>query len=302
MRFWLTLMTVGELDQLPELAQHAEACGFHGLTYADHLVMPTQSRSRYPYSKDGDAFWPVDAPWPDPWIVLSVLGAATSRIRLATNIYLAGLRDPFTVARAVSTAAVLTNERVVCGISAGWLREEFDAVGVDFESRGRRLDEIIAVARKLWTGEAVEHRGEFFNFDPVIMQPVPRNPIPVWSGGISKAALRRAATNDGWLGVPMSADDNIAIVNQMRAIRAERGLPADGFTPCISLAGPLETDSVARMADAGIRDMTVIPWMATPWDMQAYVAEGADTSLLSVKKDALSRYADALISRFGSAD
>jgi len=299
MRFWLVLMGVNELDQLVELARHAEACGFHGLTYADHLLMPTEIGSRYPYTETGEFFWPVEAPWPDPWITLSVLGAATSRIRLATNIYLAGLRDPFTVARAVSTASVFTGGRVVCGVSAGWLKEEFDAAGIDFASRGRRLDEIIAVARKLWTGEIVDHRGEFFDFEKVIMRPVPAAPVPVWCGGMSKPALRRAAANDGWLGIPMSAAENAAIVGRMRGLRSEMGLPAEGFDACVSLAGPLDDAAGETLAAAGVRDMTAIPWMATPWDLARYVDEGADVTRLQVKKDAMSRYAEAMIARHG---
>ena len=300
MRFWLVLMGVDELDQLVELARHAEACGFHGLTYADHLIMPAKIESAYPYTESGEFFWPIEAPWPDPWITLSVLGAATNRIRLATNIYLAGLRDPFTVARAVSTAAVFTHGRIVCGISAGWLREEFDAAGIDFASRGRRLDEIITVSRRLWTGDVVEHHGEFFSFDPVIMRPMPPAPIPVWSGGVSKPALHRAAANDGWLGIPMSAYENAAIVGRMQDLRRDMGLTATGFDACVSLAGPLDDSAVDTLGVAGVNDMTAIPWMATPWDMARYVDEGADTSLLQVKKDAMSRFADSVIAHRGT--
>lgn len=297
MRFWLVLMAVPELDQLAALAQHAEACGFHGVTYADHLVMPTEITTPYPYSPTGEMFWPVDAPWPDPWIVLSVLGAATTKLRLATNIYLAALRDPFTVARAVSTASALTGGRIVCGVSAGWLREEFDVAGIDFASRGGRLDELLAVCRKLWTGDPVSHRGTHFDFAEVIMRPAPSGPVPVWVGGASPPALRRAAANEGWLGLPLSVAENVAIVGRMRAIREGLGLPQDTFDPCISLAEPLTGAAAAHLAEAGIRDMTVIPWMATPWDMEAYVDAGADIGRLDVKRTAISRFAERVIAR-----
>lgn len=297
MRFWLVLMAVPELDQLAALAVHAEACGFHGVTYADHLVMPTEITTPYPYSPTGEMFWPVDAPWPDPWIVLSVLGAATTRLRLATNIYLAALRDPFTVARAVSTASALTGGRVVCGVSAGWLREEFDAAGIDFASRGGRLDELLGVCRKLWTGDPVSHHGTHFSFPEVIMRPAPIGNVPVWVGGASPPALRRAAANEGWLGLPMSMAENVAIVGRMRAMRDEAGLPQDAFDPCVSLTEPLTIEAEAQLADAGIADMTVIPWMPTPWDMEAYVDAGADIGQLEVKMTAISRFADRMIAR-----
>ena len=111
MRFWLSMMAVPELDQLVELAKHAEECGFYGVTYADHLIMPTNIETPYPYTADGKLFWPLEAPWPDPWITLALLGAETSTIHLATNIYLAALRDPFTVA-----AQAGLQSRLICGV------------------------------------------------------------------------------------------------------------------------------------------------------------------------------------------
>ena len=111
---------------------------------------------------------------------------------LASNICLAALRDPVTLAKAVSTAAVLSADRVVLGVAVGWLREEYRLLGVDFSSRGRRLDELLEVARKFWSGVPVAHRGEFFEFAEGIMCPAPRLPVPVWCGGAAPAALRRA--------------------------------------------------------------------------------------------------------------
>lgn len=295
MRFWLVLMAVSELDQLVELARHAEHCGFHGVTYADHLIMPTKIDTPYPYSASGEMFWPADAPWPDPWITLSLLGAETTDLMLATNIYLAGLRDPFTVARMVSTAAVFTSGRVICGVSAGWLKEEFDAAGIDFASRGRRLDDIIDISRKLWAGETLTHHGEFFDFDSVILRPVPPAPVPIWVGGKAGPALRRAAANDGWLGLPGTVDDNLAIARRLYDLRRDMSLPAAGFRPCISLTEPLTASAASRLNEGGIDDMTVIPWFPTPWDVEAYVPEGADWSQIAVKKDAMSRFADRVI-------
>jgi alkanesulfonate monooxygenase SsuD/methylene tetrahydromethanopterin reductase-like flavin-dependent oxidoreductase (luciferase family) len=107
MRFWLSLVTNTEPDQLPAIARHAEEVGFHGVTVPDHLVMSTRIESKYPYTEDGKIWWPDDLPWLDPWVALSAMGAVTSRLKLATNIYLAGLRDPFTPAKAVSSAAAI---------------------------------------------------------------------------------------------------------------------------------------------------------------------------------------------------
>ncbi|OCC22496.1 LLM class F420-dependent oxidoreductase [Croceicoccus estronivorus] len=297
MRFWLSMMAVPELDQLVELARHAESCGFHGVTYADHLIMPANVETPYPYTADGKLFWPIDAPWPDPWITLTLLGAETSTLHLATNIYLAALRDPFTVARSVSTAAAYSNGRVVCGVSAGWLKEEYDAAGVDFASRGRRLDEILGICRKLWAGETLSHDGEFFQFDSVILRPIPPKLVPIWVGGKAAPALRRAAANDGWLGLPATVDDNLAIVGKMQAMRQEMGLPADGFRPCVSLIEPLTEDAATRLEAGGVGDTVAIPWFPTPWEVEAFIPDGADISQLSVKKDAISRYAERVIAK-----
>jgi probable F420-dependent oxidoreductase len=298
-RFWLGLTGVVEYEQLPKLAAHAEACGFHGVHFADHLVMPARIESAYPYSPDGKFLWPTDAPWPDTWITLAMIGAATSRIQLATNVYLAGLRDPFTVARTIATVSVFTGGRVVLGTAAGWIREEFEAVGIDFASRGRRLDEVLRVVRKLWTGEPVSHDGEFFRFDAAIVQPRPVVPVPIWTGGTAKPALRRAAANDGWLGVPLMLDGNVEIVGRIKALRHEMGLPEAGFSPCIALTQRLDADVVATLHDAGIRDMSAMPWMSRPWDIRPYVDAGADIRSFEVRATAISRYAETVIANYG---
>ena len=298
MKFWLVLMGVAEVDQLVALSQHAEDCGFHGVTVADHLVMPAKFTTKYPYSEGGEWFWPVETPWPDPWVTLGVIGGATKHIKLATNIYLAALRDPFTAARAISAVDAFAPGRAICGVSAGWLKEEYDAVGVPFETRGKRLDELIAVMRKLWTGDAVSYQGEIFNFNDVLMRPAPANPIPILCGGSAAPALRRAARNDGWLGLPMTVADNVAIVERMLDMRVEQGLPRTGFTPVLSLAEPLTMDAIAKL-DAVGGHLSAMPWLPTPWDVERFTDDGADFSQLQVKKDAISRYADRIIAKAG---
>jgi len=295
MRFWLVLMAVPELDQLIELAQYAEECGFHGVTYADHLIMPTKIETPYPYSQDGKIFWPIDAPWPDPWVTLSILGSHTRTLHLATNIYLAALRDPFTVARLVATTSAFSSGRVVCGVSAGWIREEYDAAGIDFASRGRRLDELLGICRKLWNGDILTHDGEFFRFDSVILRPAPAAPVPIWVGGKAKPALRRAALNDGWLGLPATVDDNLALMATMQEIRRQHGLPVETFRPCVSLCEPLTPTAIERLEAGGAQDMVVMPWIPNPWEVESFVPEGGDLSRLSVKKESMRRFADRII-------
>lgn len=296
MKFWLSLVSNMEYDQLLDLARFAEEVGFHGVTMADHLVMPAHFDSKYPYTEDGKIWWPEDTPWLDPWLAISAMGAVTSRLQFVTNIYLAALRDPFTAAKLISSASALTNERVTCGVSVGWIKEEYDLLGIDFASRGRRLDEMVDVMHKLWTGRVVSHRGEFFNFADALMCPAPRKPIKVWSGGGSKPALRRAALNDGWLGLPMTVPQLKTVVDNMHAIRREAGLSIDTFDVCASLIEPLTQSVVEALQTMKVNNVVFIsPWLMSPWDDQRWVDDGDDLRKLDVKKKALERFADVVI-------
>jgi len=297
MRFWLSLVTVRELEQLQPLAMLAELLGFHGLMIGDHLAMPPEIKSRYPYSADGKLFLPLDTPWADPWITFAHLGAITKKLHFASNIYLAALRDPFTAAKSVATASALTGGRVVCGVSAGWLEEEYGIVGVDFTARGRRLDETLAVMRKLWTGQVVRHEGEFFNFE-AIQSPAPTGRVPIWCGGDAPPAMRRAARNDGWLPLPMTVTQAIAATGKLRDLRVEAGLTADGLDVGLALAEPVTQAGVDRLREHKLRDLVVIaPWLPSPWDVQAWIDPGDDMSRLDVKTKALERYASAVIQK-----
>jgi len=298
MKNWLSLVSVPEVEQYVEIAKFAEEVGYYGITIADHLIMPTQIReSKYPYTPDGKMWWPDDTPWPDPWVSLTAMGVATKSLRLATNIYLAAQRDPFTAARAVSATAVFTGGRVACGVSVGWIKEEYAMLGVDFHSRGRRLDETVEVMKKLWTGEDVSHSGEFFEFEHAIMSPKPPAPIPIWSGGASKAALRRAARNDGWLGIPMLASQLEEVMQGLQGMREEMGKADEPFDVCCSLIEPLTPELEARLDSLGAHHNMGIPWLVTPWGRAPWLKEDEDPAELDVKKRTMERFANKVIHR-----
>ncbi|HTV94975.1 MAG TPA: TIGR03619 family F420-dependent LLM class oxidoreductase [Steroidobacteraceae bacterium] len=295
MRFWLSLVSVRESQQWPEIARLAEDLGFHGLMVGDHLLWPAYIETPYPYSPDGKLFVPQDTPWPDPWVLFAHLGAITRKLQFASNIYLAALRDPFTAAKAVATAALLTQGRIICGVSAGWLAEEYEMVGVDFAARGRRLDEVLAVMRKLWSGRVVEHRGEFFRFEGISC-PAPPRPIPIWCGGDAPSALRRAARNDGWLPLPMTVAQAQRAVTKLIALREAEGRAPDTLRVGLPIAEPLTRALLDDLRGAGLDDIVVIaPWLPSPWDVESFVDAGADTSQLAVKKQALERCARRLM-------
>ena len=141
----------------------------------------------------------------DVFSYLGFLAGQTEQIHFGTQVYNIGLRHPFVVARAVTTLDIISGGRLEFGIGASWLRAEWEAVGLDFDTRGRRVDEAITVCQRLWSEEVVEHHGEFFDFGAVMFEPKPSHAPwpPLHIGGDGPAALRRAATvGDGW--IPMN--------------------------------------------------------------------------------------------------
>ncbi len=298
MRFWISLVNTTEVDQFIAIAQKAEELGYEGITVPDHLAYPATIETPYPYTEDGEVWWPNTNPWSDPWVTLTAMGVATSTLRFATNIYLAALRDPFTVSRATSAAAIYTNNRVACGVSAGWLKEEFDLLGMDFRSRGRRLDEVIQCVRDLNSGEVVSHTGEFYQYDDVIMSPVPTQPIPFWVGGKSKAALRRAADNDGWLGVPLMLEEMKGVIDTIFEKRRENGKYEEPFDVVISAMEAYTPEFIDTLDPAGTYHASVLPWTPSPWGRAFWVEEGEDHTEFEVKVRSMERFRD-MMSKFG---
>lgn len=254
MKYWQALAFV-EMDQILPLARLAEDLGFHGITLSDHLITSRQQADRYLYSRDGDVVWHPETPWPDPWVMAACIGQATSQIRIMTCVYILPLRDPFSAAKAVSTAAALSNDRVTLGMGIGWQGLEFELTGQDFRTRGRRADEQLEVMEKLMSGQMVEHHGEFYDFSPIQMSPVPGSRLPIYVGGHSESALRRAARHDGWLGLGYAAPDISALIERLHTLREEKGQqnePYDIWLASLDLA----SDDISRFEDMGVTSMS----------------------------------------------
>src|SRR4051794_23254716 len=198
MKFCFAL-SFSPLDEYLPLAKAADECGWHAVTCSDHVVNPKEISSKYPYTDDGSRRWEPFTQWPDCWVAIGAMAGATERLNFFPNVYVLPMRPPFVVAKEVATAAVLSNNRVALGIGMGWMEEEFGALEQSFAQRGKRADEMLDVMRKLWAGGWVEHHGEFYDFDALEMSPAPSAPVPVYVGGISNPALRRAARNDGFV-------------------------------------------------------------------------------------------------------
>ncbi len=242
-------------------AEEAERLGFESVWMSDHLVFPVDMAGS-PHPGEDTPPVPPSTPVFDAFAWLAWIAARTARIRLGTNVYLLGLRHPFAAARAVQTLDIVSGGRAEVGVGAGWLREEWVAAGLDPRSRGRRLDEALAVCKRLWSEPVVEHHGEFFDFGPVMFEPKPvQKPWPpLHVGGESEAALRRAAlAANGWYGLahtPASARRKVA---RLREILEQAGREDEPFE--VTLGGRVRApDDVKRWRDAGVDRLVVSPW------------------------------------------
>jgi probable F420-dependent oxidoreductase len=244
-------------------AEAADELGFESLWFPEHLVLPVDMAGS-PFA--GAAHPPIAPSTPvfDVFAYLSFLAGRTRRIRLGTHVYNLALRHPFVAARAVQTADVVSGGRVELGVGAGWLRSEWDAAGLDFGTRGARLDEALQVCRALWRQERVVHRGRFFSFEEVMFEPKPvqRPHPPVSIGGESPAALRRAAGHDGWIGLQHTPESVQAPVAALAALRSELGAEGGAFT--VTVGGRVDSpQDIERFARAGVDRLIVSPWART---------------------------------------
>ena len=243
----------------------AESLGFESVWLPEHLVFPVEMR-RSP--RPGEEHPPVPPTTPvfDAFTYLGFLAGRTTRLRLGTHVYNLGLRHPFVAARAAATLDIVSGGRCEFGVGASWLEQEWVAVGLDFATRGRRVDESIAVCRRLWTEPTVEHHGEFFDFDAVAFEPKPiqAGGPPVLVGGESRAALGRAAPlGDGWIGMGHTFESAAGQIARLRALRAESDRAGAPFQICLGGTVGSRAD-IDRWEDLGVTRLIVSPWHRSP--------------------------------------
>jgi probable F420-dependent oxidoreductase len=288
-KFWQSV-SGWETEQLLDVARAAEECGFLGVSMPSHLLYSARLSSPYPYTTDGVPPWSSSSPWPDPFVTMGAMAAVTQRLKFTTSVYVAPLHDPFTVARMAATASVLAGaDRISLGVGAGWCAEEYEQVGLSFAERGARLEEMVPVLRTLWSGDLVSHHGKHFDFDQIQVTPAPAGRIPVYLGGHSDAALRRAARiGDGWTGrmsYPSEVDD---VLPKLKRFLAEAERDASDFEIIVGLRGRPGPDVYEQYAEAGVTAFVCSSWASTP-----------RLPTLDDRLAGMRRFADRIIKRLG---
>ncbi len=249
-----------QASEVVEIARAADELGYEGMAIPDHVVNLEKLTTPYPYTPDGQRRWQPFTDWLDPWVLVGALGQVTDRLKFVTTVYIPAMRDPYSAAKAVGTAACLSGGRVELGVGVGWCEEEFDLLGQQFAKRGRRTDEMLELMKALWQPGWTEFEGEFYRTPRLEMTPTPP-PIPIYSGGLSDVALRRAARNDGWIGDLIGLDQAIASIDRIRELRAEKGLGMDGYTVITPLIDAYLPEHYRRAEQAGIDAILTMPWM-----------------------------------------
>ena len=291
------------VDQALALARAADDDGYAGVYLSDHMFFPRERQSRYTYSTREDGapgfgdHWDPDTHWPDPFCFISALAAVTSRLHFTTGVYVAPARDLVTVAKQVGTAAVISENRVNLGVGVGWSKEEFDATGQEFTNRGRRLDDMIPALRALWSGGWVEYHGAFYDVPAMRMEPSPSAPVPIYGGGHSPPAMRRAAELcDGWIAAgAYTVDDAKGYLTDLHEARRKAGTGDRPFAIFLSLWDRPDLDVYRRFEEEyGVTDFLCAPGLT------ARVDPAADSAAqLRTRLEASARFAERIVHKAG---
>ncbi|MFZ0890465.1 MAG: LLM class F420-dependent oxidoreductase [Candidatus Binataceae bacterium] len=249
------------------IARKAEELGFESLWIPEHLILPITYKSRYPYSSSGRMPAPPETPLHDPMLALAYVAAITSKIRLATGIFVVPLRNPFATAKAVASLDVLSGGRFIFGVGIGWLEEEFEAVGMNFKDRALRTREYIGLMKALWSQSQPVYGGrtvkiEGYKFEP---KPIQKPHPPIVFGGDTEPSLRRAAMlGDGWYGIAEDLKDLRSVIARLRQHERaqDRSKPLE-ITVSPRLGGQLTPEQAKELAAMGVDRLILAAGPAT---------------------------------------
>ena len=265
MRFGVHLVAAGQMvegDKIARVARQEEELGYDSLWVSDHIVFPTELTSPYPYSPDGKLPLDPENPFLEPFTVLSWAAAVTTRIKVGTSVLIVPYRDPIITAKIVASLDVLSGGRFVFGVGVGWLGEEFRALRQRLEDRGPQTAEALAAMKACWTQSTPEFHGDFYDFADIKFAPKPRQRPhpPIWFGGNTKAALRRAVEQgDGWHCIALTPEEVAEKAAYLRDQCEARGKAFDDFAITINVNGkvPLTPETVRHYEAAGVSMMFI---------------------------------------------
>ena len=287
MRFTLQL-GFARYPDFQQIAQVAEAAGFSSIGMPDSFFYPQHTDSEYPYTDTKVIRGYIEAmPFIEPIVSMSWMAAVTHKIRFYPSVMKVPTRQPLVLAKALSSLAVVSSERVLLGAGLSPWKEDFSYNGVDFAKRGRLMDECIAILRGAMTGKYFEYHSENYDFGLMKMFPVPTRPVPILIGGHSKPALKRAARlGDGWIAANTDFETLKALLQQLAQLRREYGTDArqDFEIHGFDVAAQTPAD-FRRLGELGVTDACVAPWGFDP------------STPLQGQLDGLRRFGETVISR-----
>lgn len=286
MKFTLALAMTPP-DRILPLAKAADAAGWDAVAVPDSVFFPEEVSAKYPFTPDGERFWPADASFVDPLVSIPAMAAATERLTFVTNVLKTPLREPLLVAKSVGSMASMFPGRIGLGVGLSWMPEEFAWLGQEMKTRGKRLDEQIEVIRKLLAGGWVEHHGPHYDFDRLRMEPAPGPGVPIHVGGHSDAGLRRAARlADGWIGAQAGHDDLATLIARLHVALDQAETPIEGYEVQATPLVPATVEATEALAAIGLTGVITVPW---------YFVGGGDPNDPGFQEESIGIFAETVI-------
>ena len=266
------------LEQLVGLSQFIESLGFESVWTFEHVMVPVEYESKYPYSKDGKMGGDSTNPFLDPLIALTAVAAHTKTLRLGTGVNILSQANPLLLAKQAASLDVLSGGRFMLGAGIGWLKEEFEAMGVPFERRGARYDDYVAAMRKVWSGEVVEHQSDFLNWSGFHSYPTPvqNGGVPIIIGGSKGKAFERIAKlGDGWFAPTNNAAELTPMLEPLKQACDKAGRDYDSveITSMWNDQGGME--AIEAFAEIGV-SRVIVPLFALGKDPLAGISKLAE--------------------------
>jgi probable F420-dependent oxidoreductase len=263
MKFGIAFANSGAFSQpglMAHLATTAERCGFESIWTVEHVAIPVK-HTPYPGSKDGQMAGGDNVAIPDPLIPLAYVAAITKTIKLATGILILPQRHPIYTAKEVATLDVLSGGRAILGIGSGWMKEEFEALGIDFHKRGAMTDEAIRAMRALWADGTASFEGKHFKFGPLHSNPKPvRKNVPIHVGGHSEAAARRAGRyGDGFFPTVANPQKLKALFDRVRSEARNAGRNPDAIEFTAMASPMMKPEDLKPLTDIGVARVVMTP-------------------------------------------